>query len=170
VIRVRLAIDRGDFARARTLAGQGPGDHSRLNALRGRLALLAGDARQAAAFLRAALRGDPQDRDTIHGLGAALQRLGDPAAKEFLQAASRHDQIKRLVVECGNSRRIDIKVFSQLGAICESLGQLEQARVWYQVALGWDPLDSQAHQGLARLAQAEVPNANPPTSQPDKTN
>ena len=153
-IRVQIAIDRVDFDAANRLVQDGPADHPRLNCLRGRLAMQAGDTRAASAYFRAALDKEPRDRDAIHGLGVALQRVGDPQAKEYLQIASRYDHLKREIVRCGNLARIELEVFAQLGEICESLGRPDQARVWYQVAIGWDPLDARAQQALTRLDQA----------------
>jgi hypothetical protein len=100
------------------------------------------------------VRQDPDDRDANQGLGAALQRLGDPEAKKYQQIAARRDQYKRIIVASGNSARIDLGVFAQIGEICESLGRPDQARVWYQVAIGWNPLDAEAQKGLNRLGQA----------------
>lgn len=153
-IRAQVALDRGEPEAAGALLREGPADHVRLNCLRGRLALQAGDAARAAEVFRAALERDPRDRDAIQGLGTAMQRLKDPRSRELLQTAGLHDQLKRIIIECGNSRRIDLKVFPKIGGICESLGRPDQARVWYQVALSWDPLDTQAHQGLTRLDRA----------------
>jgi tetratricopeptide (TPR) repeat protein len=150
-IRVQAAIDRVDLDAAARLARNGPADHVRLNALRGSLALQAGAAAQAVEHFRAGLRSDPNDRDSLFGLGTALSRLKDPAAAEYLRVASLHDRMKRIIVECGNSRRIDLKVFPRLGELCESLGRPDQARVWYQVAIGWDPLDSESQARLRRL-------------------
>jgi tetratricopeptide (TPR) repeat protein len=150
-LRIQIAMDRGEFLAAAKLARDGPPDHAGLNVLRGRLALHLGDARQAAIDLRAALSQDPSNRDAVQGLGLALRKLGEPEAEEFLRRASRRDELKRTIVACGNSRKIDIAVFSRLGELCESLGRPDQAGVWYRVAIGWDPLDSRAQQALARL-------------------
>jgi tetratricopeptide (TPR) repeat protein len=113
-----------------------------------------GDTAAAASYFRAALQKDPRDRDAIYGLGVALQRVGDPQAKEYLQIASRYDTLKREIVRCANSQKIELEVFARLGQTCESLGRLDQARVWYQVAIGWDPLDARAQQALTRLDRA----------------
>ncbi len=114
------------------------------------------------AYFQVRASPDPRDRDALHDLGAVLHRLGDPEASEFLRLAALRDRLKRIIVECGNSRKIDLKIFSQLGQICESLGRLDQARVWYQVAIKWDPLDSEAQRSLARLDQlAQDPVAAP---------
>jgi len=50
-------------------------------------------------IFRAALRQEPDDRDAIHGLGVALQSLGDPEAKEFLRLVSRHDELKQTILD-----------------------------------------------------------------------
>jgi tetratricopeptide (TPR) repeat protein len=153
-IRVQIAIDRADFDGAARLVQDGPSDHPRLNSLRGRLAMQAGETRKASVYFRAALDKDPRDRDAIQGLGVALQRVGDPRAKEYLQIASRYDHLKREIVRCGNVPKIEPEVFAQLGEICESLERPDQARVWYQVAIGRDPLDARAQQALTHLDQA----------------
>jgi tetratricopeptide (TPR) repeat protein len=155
-IRVQIALDRGDWKVADSLAREGPADHFRLNSLRGRLALQAGEPARAAEFFEAALSREPQDRDVIQGLGTALHRLHDLRSKHLLQVASYHDQMKRTIIACGNSIRIDIKVFAQLGKICESLGRPDMARVWYDVAIASNPQDTAAHQALARLGRQEA--------------
>ena len=38
-----------------------------------------------------------------------------------------------------------------LGEICESMTRFEEARAWYRLAIGRDPLDQQAHKGLTRV-------------------
>ena len=165
-LRVRLAIDRGDIEAAKELLRGGPEDHAGLNFLRGRIALHENDPRRAAAAFRAALRRDPADRDAIHGLGVALQHLGDPQFKEFLQTAARHDRLKRLIKDSVTTIQTDRKLFSKLGAICESMNLCEQARVWYRLAIGRDPLDTQAQQALARLNPSPTRPAEPGPARP----
>ena len=151
VIRVQIAMDRADFDAAVNLARDGPADHARLNSLRGRLAMHAGETHAATAKFRAALDKDRRDRDAIHGLGVALQRIGDPRAHEYLREAALLDRLKREIVRCANVRTIEPEVYAQLGEICESLARPDQARVWYQIAIGVDPLDARAQQALTRL-------------------
>jgi tetratricopeptide (TPR) repeat protein len=154
-IRVQIAIDRADFDAANRLVREGPADHARLNSLHGRLAMQAGDTGAASAYFRAALDKEPRDRDAIHGLGVALQRVGDTQAEEYLRIASLYDRLKREIVRCANVRKIEPEVFAKLGEICESLGRPDQARVWYQVAIGQDPLDARAQQALTRLGSGQ---------------
>ncbi len=117
------------------------------------------DPRRAAAAFRAALRRDPADRDAIHGLGVALRHLGDPQFQGFLQTAARHDQLKRSIKDSVTTIQTDRKLFSKLGEICESMNLCEQARVWYRLAIGRDPLDAQAQQALARLSPSPTRTA-----------
>jgi tetratricopeptide (TPR) repeat protein len=153
VLRVLIAFDRGEIARAAELAQGGPVDHAQLNVCRGRLALQGPDPRQAAGFFRDALHQDPEDRDALQGLGLALRKLGDPKDEEYLQLASRHDQLKRTIQAAVTTIQTDPHLFSKLGVICESLDRREEARAWYRLAIGRDPLDTRAHQALSRIDQ-----------------
>jgi tetratricopeptide (TPR) repeat protein len=151
-IRVKLAMDRGEFEAAQQLADDGPKDHARLNVYRGQLAFLT-NAAKAAEYYRIALRQDPEDRDAIHGLGTALRKLGDAQAGHYLDLAARHDKLKRMIQTSVTTLRTDRKLFANLGAVCESLGRLDEARVWYQLAIERDPLDSQSQRALSRVSQ-----------------
>ena len=155
-LRVQIALDRGEPEVADRLLQGGPTDHARLNDFRGRLALRAGDLARAVDLFRAALRREPRDRDAIHGLGMTLQRLGDPGAGEYLRILGFQDELKRIIIESGNTGKIDLKLLLKLAGLCESLGRTDQAGVWYQVALAMEPLDIHAQQGLARLRRQAV--------------
>ncbi len=148
--RIALAIDRGEIEIAQNLARDGSSDHLRLNVCRGQLALPS-DASQAAAYYRSALRQDPEDRDALHGLGVALRKLGDPNATRYLELAALHDKLKRTIQDSVSTLQSDLKLFSKLGGICESLNRLEEARIWYQLAIERDPLDTQSQQALSRV-------------------
>lgn len=153
-LRIQLALDRGDPETAEALAREGPADHARLRSLRGQLALHRSDPRQAAHDFREALHLDPGDRDAIQGLGVALQILGDPEAKTFLAAAARIDLLKRTIRDSVTTIQTDPKLFYKLGEICELMGLLDEARAWYRLAIGRDPLDEQAHRGLGRVEKS----------------
>jgi len=157
-LRVQIAIDRGDIETAEALARDGPADHVGLNIFHGRLAMQRNELRAAADYFRAALRHEPDNRDAIHGLGVALQGLGDPQSKEFLQFASRYDRLKRTIKESVVTLQSDQKIFYKLGELCELLNRREEAIVWYRLAIARDPLDKQAHQGLTRLDPAFLEN------------
>ncbi len=151
-LRITLAIDRGEIEIAGKLARDGPSEHLRLNVCRGKLAF-ASDASQAAAYYRSALRQDPEDRDALHGLGVALRKLGDPKAGEYLDLAALHDKLRRTIQDSVTTIQTDLKLFSKLGGICESLHRLEEARIWYQLAIERDPLDVPSQQALSRVGK-----------------
>jgi tetratricopeptide (TPR) repeat protein len=147
----QFAMDAGEFDAAHALTRDGPADHVRLNVIRGLVALNSGDTRKSADYFRAALRRDPQDRDATHGLGFALRLLGDPQGKELTDTALRYDDLKRAIVLSVKTIDTDPRLFYKLGELCESIHRIDEARVWYQLAVKRDPLDPQAHQALARL-------------------
>ena len=43
---------------------------------------------------------------------------------------------------------------TQFGRACEAAGLLDEARGWYLLAIGRDPLNAEAQQGLRRLREA----------------
>jgi tetratricopeptide (TPR) repeat protein len=153
-LRVLLAIDRGEIEIAQKLAKDGPSDHVRLNVYRGQLAFPT-DAAKAASYYRAALRQDPEDRDALHGLGVALRKLGDAKASEYLDLAALHDKLRRTIQDSVTTIQTDPKLFAKLGEICESLHRLDEARIWYQLAIQRDPLDNQSQQALSRVVGGE---------------
>lgn len=165
-LRVELAIHRGQIAEAEALARDGPADHPRLNALRGKLAMYRRDPAGSATSYRAALRLAPDDRDATHGLGVALRQLGDPQADAFLERASLQDQLKRAIVDSVTTIRTDPQLFTRLAQLCDALGRRPEARAWYQLAIGRDPFDKAAQRGLAALDGAPPSNPSPHDSRP----
>jgi tetratricopeptide (TPR) repeat protein len=169
-LRVQLAIDKGEIAEAEKLLQGGPPDHPRLNVLRGQLALNVRQAAKAVACFRAALRHEPDDRDAIHGLGVALQSIGDPEAKAFLELAARHDQLKQIILNSVTTLESDQKLFYKLGEACESIDRTPQARIWYRLAVERDPLDTRAQRALNRLDQTAPPPDAAPHFKPEGGN
>ena len=156
-LRAEFAIDKGEIDAAQALAQGGPADHSRLNAIRGRLALTTKDATRAADYFRAALRKDSDDHDSIRGLGLALRLLGDPQAREFIDAARRYDEFKRALQGSTTTLHTDPKLFYKLGEHCESVRRTIEGATWYELAIKLDPFDAQAQQALDRLDQPVPP-------------
>jgi tetratricopeptide (TPR) repeat protein len=151
-MRAEIAIGRGNVDQAEALVKEGPPDHVRLNVIRGRLqAGYHKNPRQAAEFFRAAVQKGPEDRDAIHGLGYALERLGDPDGKEFIRIASLHDALSRKIKDSVATINTNMKIFDELGEICEALKRFAEARIWFELAIKRDPTDSQAQTALARL-------------------
>jgi Flp pilus assembly protein TadD len=156
-MRAEIAISRGNVEQAETLVQGGPSDHVRLNVIRGQLqAGYHKNPRQAAVFFRAAVQQDPEDRDAIHGLGYALERLGDPEGKKLIRIASLHDALTRTIKESVVTIKTDPKLFYKLGELCEGLERFAEAHLWYELAIRRDPTDEQAQKGLARTSDASA--------------
>jgi predicted Zn-dependent protease len=154
-LRARLALDRNDEESAERLAKENPPEHAPSNVLRGRLALGRRDAAAAALRFQAALKAEPDNRDALNGLGQALRMQNDHAAAEvFLEQARRRDTLKRLILDSRQTLKTDPKLFSKLAATCESIPLRPQATLWYRLAIGIDPLDTQSQQALARLVNS----------------
>jgi hypothetical protein len=49
-----------------------------------------------------------------------------------------------------NARK-DPKLLRELGAACEAVHRLPEAKAWWKLAIGLDPLDNEAQQALFRL-------------------
>jgi tetratricopeptide (TPR) repeat protein len=151
-IRVRVALDRNDERAAEALLAKAPKDHAELARLAGRLALAHGDATAAVRFLRAAYRAEPDNRDILVALANALALAGDPEAGKIRTASRNHDVLGTLMQRASiNANRRDPKLLRQLGAACEAIQRLPEARTWYNLAIGLDPLDKEAQQALFRL-------------------
>jgi tetratricopeptide (TPR) repeat protein len=155
-IRERIAIDRSDLAAAEAILAPGPADHPELAALRGQLALRRRDAAAAAGWFRRALAERPEDRTSLGGLVQALRLSGqDRAAEPVLDAVRRHDTLIELVRRAAEmTSRHDPDLLRGLGAACEALRLLPEARAWYDLALARDPLDSRTQIALHRLGTA----------------
>jgi tetratricopeptide (TPR) repeat protein len=152
-LRARIAYDSGDVPRAEELLKEGPHDHPLLARLRGRLALNRRDWEGAIGHFRAALTADPDDRDSLFGLGLAMEQLGRPVeAAPYLEQARRLDHLSALVEKAANEKnRDDPQLVRDLAAACEALGRKPEARAWYRILIERDPLDQDAQRALYRL-------------------
>ena len=153
VVRARIALDQGDDRRATAILAEGPADHVELAQLRGQFALVHRDAPAAVRHFRAAYAALPDDRDTVFGLGTALALVGDhAAATPFLRDAKAYDTLAALLTRAANpASQNDVALLRALGAACESLHRLLEARAWYNLAVQTNPLDEEAQKALYRL-------------------
>jgi tetratricopeptide (TPR) repeat protein len=152
-VRARIALDRGDDRAVEAILAEGPVDHPELARLRGRFALAHGDATAAVRHFRAAYAAEPDDRDTAFGLGTALALVGDRAAAEpFLRDSRAYDTLGALMTRAANpANRKDAALLRALGAACEAVRRIPEARAWYNLALQANPLDEEAQKALYRL-------------------
>jgi tetratricopeptide (TPR) repeat protein len=158
-VRARVALDQGDDRAAEAILAEGPADHPELALLRGQFAMAHGDGPAAVRHLRAAFGALPDDRDTVFGLGTALALVGDhAAAAPFLRDAKAYDTLGALLTRAANrANRKDAALVRALGAACEAVRRLPEARAWYNLAVQTDPLDAAAQKALYRLRQPAAP-------------
>ncbi len=149
----RMALDHEGPEAAGRLLAAGPRDDPLLARLRGRLALARRDAKAALAEFRIADAADPENRDTIFGLIAALELSGDKkAALPLREYAGRLDRLNSLIQRAAvPEARGNADLMRQLGAACAALDRKGEARAWYKLAIGFNPLDSESQQALFRL-------------------
>jgi Flp pilus assembly protein TadD len=166
--RVRIALERHDGAAAERLLGSGPSDDPELARLRGRLALSRRDAAAAARHFRIASRAEPESREGLSGLIAALTILGGAKALQPLRdLAARCERLDRLIQRAASEAgRADPDLPLRLGAACAALGHDAEARGWYKVAIARDPLDSRAQRALFRLGAPA--RDGPPAQRPGR--
>jgi tetratricopeptide (TPR) repeat protein len=160
VVRARIALDQGDDRRADAILSGGPADHVELAQLRGQFALAHRDAPAAVRHFRAAYAASPDNRDTVFGLGTALALVGDQAAAApFLRDAKSYDTLAALLTRAANpASQTDAALLRALGAACESVHRLPEARAWYNLAVQINSLDEDAQKALYRL---RIPAAPP---------
>lgn len=156
VVRARLALDRNDDQALEEVLARGPEDHAELARLRGRLALARRDVPTALKAFRAAYRVEPDHRDALAGLGQALSLSGDQAAAApFIAAAKEHDQFATLMQRASTKTgRHDPELWRALGASCEKIHRLPEARAWYDLVISANPLDAEAQKALHRINSA----------------
>ena len=153
-VRAGIALDRGEDRLAGSLLDGEPIDHLDLALLRGRFALARHDAASAVKHFRAAYDAEPDHRDAVFGLGAALDAIGDhEAATPFRRASKAFDTLGSLVARAATpASRADPPLIRSLGAACEAVGRLPEAYTWFSLAIRLDPLDQEAQAAANRLA------------------
>jgi tetratricopeptide (TPR) repeat protein len=152
-LRVGLALHRGQLDEAEALLRRGPEDHPGLARYRGRLAMARKDFAAAVVHFRAALGPEPYNRTANFEFGQALALSGDrQAAAPYLDRARRLDEFFNLINRIRSpSQENHPHDLTRIAVACESAGLIEEARHWYELAVGRDPLDSRAQRGLYRL-------------------
>lgn len=156
-VRVQIALGRGDDLRAEALLDGGPEDHAALALLRGQFALARGEAKPALHHYRIAYSQAPHLRESVFGLGKALQLNDDPTAATYLDLAYKFDLLASLIQKAAvEANRKDLGLIRNLGAACAAAGRTAEARAWYNIAIERDPLDTKSHQALARLGAPEL--------------
>jgi tetratricopeptide (TPR) repeat protein len=154
-MRARLAIDRGDLASASSLLASGPEKHSGLARLRGRMALLHKDSKEAMRQFEIADEAEPNQRDTLSGLATAARMAGDnETAERYGKRTREHDALSALLQRAATAEgRADPRLPLQLGEACAAISRNDEARAWIKVAVQRDPLNREAQQALHRIPE-----------------
>ena len=141
------SLDRQDLEEAGRQLAPGPRDQPLLARLRGTLALGRKDVAEALANFRIAYAADPENREALFGLIAALELSHDDKAAEPLRERARgYDRLNSLIQRAavGQARR-DPNLMRQIGAACAALGakqRPEPGTSWRSVLIRSTPLHS----------------------------
>jgi tetratricopeptide (TPR) repeat protein len=155
--RARIAFDRNEEDVAERLLGTGPVDHPALARLRGRLALARRDGRAALHHFQFANAADPNAREALPEVIAALVMIGDQeAAAPLRETAARREKLGALIQRAAiPGAENDLALHRQLGDACEGLHHDAQARAWYNLVITRNPLDTDAQRALFRLRDVD---------------
>ena len=161
-LRIDLRLNHGRIDEAMAMLKEAPAGHTGLARLRGRAALARGDRAAAIRHFQDALSEEPYDRVSLSELGKALLLAGDKSsAEDYLARARRLDDVYNLINRVRQpSQENQGPDLTQLGRACEAAGLLDEARGWYVLAIGHDPLDALAQQSLRRLRAAASSQGN----------
>jgi tetratricopeptide (TPR) repeat protein len=155
---IESRFEHGRIDEAITMLEATSVEHPQIARMRGRVCLLRGDFKGTIRHLKNALTNEPYDRVAVSELGRALLLSGDKAAAEsYLARAQSLDALYNLLNRVAKpDRENEASDLRQCGRACESAGLIDEARGWYQLAIGRDPLDAEAQQGLHRLRSARA--------------
>jgi tetratricopeptide (TPR) repeat protein len=156
-VRARLALDRGDDRAVESILAEGAADHPELARLRGWFALAHGNGPAAVRHFRAAFAAEPDDSNTVFGLGTALALAGDRVGAEpFLRESKAFDTLGALLTRAANpANHQDTALMRALGAACEAVHRRPEARAWFNLALQTNPLDEEAQKALYRFRKKD---------------
>ena len=131
------------------------------NLVLGRICLSNRQADEAAKLLQTAVERDPYDHESRILLGRALIQSGQQEAgkAEVLRSTELKEQFLEMaklhVAASDNPEDVGVRI--QLAELNESRGQKRLAATWYRAAIGLDPNNRKAAEGLKRLAAQTSP-------------
>ena len=151
--RLKILLDRdGPEAIEKPLA-EIPADDPLTATMRGRLALIYGDAATAVRCFEVALKAEPGRRQTIADLGRAYAAAGDSEkAGRLTERAGKIDVLNNLLLKLETTAEgTGLEQWRTLAAACEAAGRLPEARAWHGLVLRQSPLDEQAQAAMYRI-------------------
>jgi tetratricopeptide (TPR) repeat protein len=152
-LRIEKELNRGRVDEATRMIAGTHAENPHLARLSGRIALRRGDRAAAVGYFRQALSDEPYDRVSNAELGKTLLLQGQPGeAQRYLDRARHLDEVYNLVTRIAKPQKDQQPPdLNRLARACEAAGLIDEARGWYQLAIGQNPLDPEAQQGLRRL-------------------
>jgi tetratricopeptide (TPR) repeat protein len=152
-LRVELRLNNGEVEEAVKLLDRETARNPALERLRGRVAMMRGDAVGAIRHFQAAIGDQPYDRVSNSELGKALLLRGDrEGAARYLARAKQLDEVYNLINRTSKVERESQPAdILHLARACEAAGLVDEARGWYTLAIARNPLDPEAQQALHRL-------------------
>ncbi len=158
--RAKIEETLGNFAQAMDLAKQSIAlkpDHPLANLILGRIALAERRWQDAKTFVEPLVSQQPFDHESRLILGRAMVGLGQTEAgqSEIKRATELKDKFLRFadLHQDAIQKPEDAALRVDLGRLAEELGKPELARTWYRAALGLEPENALAAEGLKRLMQ-----------------
>ncbi|MFO0911002.1 MAG: tetratricopeptide repeat protein [Isosphaeraceae bacterium] len=154
----RLALDQGDPDRALTLLGperaspSEPADFSQAR-LRGRIALIRGDAGTALRNLRSAVARQPDDREALRAYSQALHLAGTAEESRTVDERLRRlDRLEGLVQNARPSTERDRpETLVAIAEACLAVDRTELGKAWLRLALARNPLAADIQKRLHQL-------------------
>ena len=140
-------------------------DQARFARFRGRVAQERRDWKTAAQEYRRSLRGDPHDPKLGYRLSRALRQIGATAEAEPLERRYRSyqaalNEVRPLYEEANAIKTLGVEphpaLYRRIADLRERMGQRDEARAWYRLALGEQPDDPISRAALERIDRPDV--------------
>ena len=150
---IELKLNRGEADQAMAILDATKGRNARLSRLRGRIALMKRDSDAAIVHFQNALNDQPFDRAALAELSKALTIKGDTkAAESVIDRVRKLDDVYNLINRITHpGRENKASDLAALGHAFEAAGMPDEAKGWYLLAIGHDPLDADSQRALQRL-------------------
>lgn len=153
-LAVRVAIDQVDLEKAHRLLDSAKSGDAEIELLRGRLFLAKSRPKEALECLKASILTRPNNREALTTLSITLRLLRKQTeAEAILTKVQLGNDMERLIqlAQVPDQQR-SVQTLGDIATACEKLGQREQARAWYRLALKEDPTNATLQAALFRLA------------------
>ncbi len=160
--KLEILLDRdGQDAIVEELSKFDP-DDPLVATLRGRIALIDGNAAEAVRCFEIASKSEPGRRQVISELGRAMLLAGHKDKGQALtKLAGRIDVLNNLLLKKENTVEASgPDQWKELAKACEAAGRYPEARAWYGLILAKVPLDQESQSAIFRIDKSESAETN----------